>query len=118
MWCWARGIGELAAAEAAGEVSLEDGLRIAERGGQSTQDGLVKIVESLSEESEYLLIGIGESSEYDLNPAVEGGVSFVDGLARAYEAGVPISFEGLFAGESRRRIAIPIYPFQRRRHWA
>ena len=114
----ARGIGELAAAEAAGEVSLEDGLRIAERGGQSTQDGLVKIVESLSEESEYLLIGIGESSEYDLNPAVEGGVSFVDGLARAYEAGVPISFEGLFAGESRRRIAIPIYPFQRRRHWA
>ncbi len=114
----ARGIGDLAAGEAAGEVSLEDGLRIAERGGQSTQDGLAKIVESLSEESEYLLIGIGESFEYDLNPTVEEGVSFVDGLARAYEAGVPILFEGLFAGESRRRIAIPSYPFQRRRHWA
>ena len=37
--------------------------------------------------------------------------------AEAYEAGFAISFEGLFTGESRRRIALPTYPFQRRRHW-
>ena len=42
---------------------------------------------------------------------------FIDAVARAYEAGMSISFEGLFAGESRRRISLPTYPFQRRRHW-
>ena len=43
------------------------------------------------------------------------------GLARAvsavYEAGLDISFAGLYAGETRRRISLPGYPFQRRRHW-
>ena len=43
--------------------------------------------------------------------------AFVQAVAGAYEAGVPVSFAGLFAGESRRRVALPGYPFQRRRHW-
>ena len=51
----------------------------------------------------------GESPESD-----EG---FVRAVAQAYEAGLDISFTGLFAGEFRRRISIPSYPFQRRRHW-
>ncbi len=38
-------------------------------------------------------------------------------VAAAYEAGLPISFAELFAGETRRRISLPGYPFQRRRHW-
>ena len=42
---------------------------------------------------------------------------FVDAVAEAYQAGLPVSFKGLFAGETRRRISIPGYPFQRRRHW-
>ena len=42
---------------------------------------------------------------------------FIDAAARAYEAGMPITFEGMFAGESRRRVSLPTYPFQRRRHW-
>ena len=46
---------------------------------------------------------------------VEG--SFMAAVANAYEAGVPLAFEGLFAGEARRRISLPAYPFQRRRHW-
>ena len=37
--------------------------------------------------------------------------------AAAYEAGLPVSFAGLFAGEARRRISLPAYPFQRLRHW-
>ena len=53
----------------------------------------------------------------DSSPAPAGGDAFVDAVARAYEAGLPISFEGLFSGEARRRIALPSYPFQRRRHW-
>ena len=42
---------------------------------------------------------------------------FVKMVAAAYEAGAPISFAGLFAGEERRRISIPGYPFQRRSFW-
>ena len=37
--------------------------------------------------------------------------------AQAYEAGETVSFTDLFAGENRRRISLPGYPFQRRRHW-
>ena len=45
------------------------------------------------------------------------GSGFVEAVAKAYEAGLPISFGGMFAGETRRRISLPSYPFQRRRHW-
>ena len=43
--------------------------------------------------------------------------AFVKAVAEAYAAGLPISFAGLFSGETRRRISLPGYPFQRRRHW-
>ena len=43
--------------------------------------------------------------------------TFAHAVAGAYEAGLPVSFAGLFAGEARRRIPLPGYPFQRRRHW-
>ena len=46
---------------------------------------------------------------------VESG--FIDAVAAAYEAGLDISFDGLFAGEARRRISLPSYPFQRERYW-
>ena len=45
------------------------------------------------------------------------GGDFARAVAEAYQAGLPIRFEGLFAGESRRRISVPGYPFQRRHHW-
>ena len=50
-------------------------------------------------------------------PTPEPESSFVDAVAEAYEAGLEIAFEGLFAGEARRRISLPGYPFQRQRHW-
>ena len=43
--------------------------------------------------------------------------AFVAAAARAWEIGLPVAFSGLFAGESRRRVALPGYPFQRERHW-
>ena len=46
-----------------------------------------------------------------------GDTGFVRSVARAYEAGLPVAFAGLHAGETRRRIAVPGYPFQPRRHW-
>ena len=42
---------------------------------------------------------------------------FVDAIAAAYEAGLTPTFAGLFAGETRRRVSLPSYPFQRRHHW-
>ena len=45
------------------------------------------------------------------------GHTFVHSVASAYEAGLPVEFAGLFAGESRCRISLPGYPFQRKRHW-
>ena len=42
---------------------------------------------------------------------------FAEMVAKAYEEGLAVSFEGLFAGETRRRVSLPTYPFQRRRHW-
>ncbi len=50
-------------------------------------------------------------------PAAEARDSFVAAAAEGYEAGFPISFEGLFTGEERRRISLPSYPFVRERHW-
>ena len=48
-----------------------------------------------------------------------GGESgaFATAVGAAYEAGLDIAFGGLFAGERRRRVSLPTYPFQRRRHW-
>ena len=43
--------------------------------------------------------------------------AFLAAAAAAYEADLPVSFPGLFAGEERRRIVLPGYPFQRERHW-
>ena len=47
----------------------------------------------------------------------EGGVDLARAVADAYEAGLPVRFAGLFAGEARRRISLPGYPFQRERYW-
>ena len=47
----------------------------------------------------------------------QAGNGFMHAVARVYEAGFPISFEGLFAGEARRRILLPGYPFQRKHYW-
>ncbi|MCY4065050.1 MAG: acyltransferase domain-containing protein, partial [Rhodospirillaceae bacterium] len=45
------------------------------------------------------------------------GDAFAAAVAGAYEAGLSFDWEGLFAGERRRRISLPGYPFQRRRYW-
>ncbi len=49
--------------------------------------------------------------------ATEAEDAFFAAVAGAYEAGLPVRFDGLFAGESRRRISVPGYPFRRDRHW-
>ena len=48
---------------------------------------------------------------------LSGEAVFLESVARAYEAGFDIDFAGLFAGENRRRVSIPGYPFQRQHYW-
>ena len=50
-------------------------------------------------------------------PDPADGSGFLDAAATAYRAGIDLSFEGFFAGETRRRIALPGYRFQHHRHW-
>ena len=45
------------------------------------------------------------------------GDGFVEAVAGAWEAGLGLRFEGLHAGEARRRLSLPTYPFERRRYW-
>ncbi len=57
-----------------------------------------------------------------LRPSFDGSEperadAFVQAVADAYGARLPVDFTGLFAGEERRRISVPGYPFQRQRHW-
>ena len=41
----------------------------------------------------------------------------LDALGRLWVAGVPFDSEALFAGERRRRVRLPTYPFERQRYW-
>ena len=53
---------------------------------------------------------------WDIDPA-DYDDGFMDAVAGAYNAGLALSFEGLFAGEERQRVSLPSYPFRRERHW-
>jgi len=96
--------GALAAAQATGALDLEDGLRLAILGEAPPGPGSAN--PELPGGSEIVM---------EIGPAAAAG--FAAAVAEAYEAGLDINFEGLFAGETRRRISLPGYPFERRRYW-
>ena len=98
------GAGKLAAAQAAGTLGLEEGLLLAATGGAMQRAGGAD--PELSGGSEIVM---------EIGPEAPG--DFAAAVAKAYEAGLEINFEGLFAGETRRRISLPGYPFERRRYW-
>ena len=64
-----------------------------------------------------VLSSLGWSPDSNASPTSTSSGVFVNAVAGAYEAGLAVSFAGLFAGESRRRVTLPDYPFERRRHW-
>ena len=94
----------LAAAQATGALGLEEGLRLAAAGTAPPNDAGADPERRGGSE---ILMEIG--------PEAAGG--FAAAVAEAYEAGLAISFEGLFTGETRCRISLPGYPFERRRYW-
>ncbi len=153
------GIGEIAAAQAAGVVSLDAGARLAARRGElmCANDGNLapehraSFLKDLSLAPPHVPVVVGTTGrviesgetpdadawaarvfgptalseglamleEQDVENIVDirTDASFVEAVARAYEAGFTLDFRGLFSGETRRRIALPSYPFQRRSFW-
>src|SRR5262249_377589 len=72
------------------------------------------------------LAGIHETAEAENVPVAtigslrrgEGGWDrFVRSVAEAYVQGVPLDWEGFFAGCGGRRVDLPTYAFQRQRYW-
>ena len=64
-----------------------------------------------------VLSSLGRPPDREAKPTYRQSGSYIDAVAGAYEAGFAVSFAGMFAGETRRRISLPDYPFDRRRHW-
>jgi acyl transferase domain-containing protein/aryl carrier-like protein len=52
-----------------------------------------------------------------LRPGRDDWSSLTDTVARLYLRGVPVDWEGWDRGAPRRKVSLPTYPFQRRRHW-
>lgn len=90
------------------QVVVEVGAAVASEAPTDAADGAVDGDEAVEP---VVLAGAPRAEVADQSDA------FMRSVARAYEAGLDIAFEGLFVGESRRRIALPQYPFQRRRFW-
>jgi acyl transferase domain-containing protein len=117
------GPGEPAASQAAGVFSLEDGLMSAARRGELTTSGAPESPEAAlngitpASPSRPLVTNLSGETDIGLVVEVDLNGGFVEAVAEAYEAGIPLSFAGLFVGEERRRVSLPGYPFQRRRHW-
>ncbi|HKH43412.1 MAG TPA: condensation domain-containing protein, partial [Thermoanaerobaculia bacterium] len=51
-----------------------------------------------------------DESRPDLQPTLAS-------LGRLWVAGVPVDWQAFHQGERRRRVPLPTYPFERRRHW-
>ncbi|WP_224241279.1 polyketide synthase [Hyalangium gracile] len=47
-------------------------------------------------------------------PSRDAGSAFLSTLGGLWSAGVPIDWQALYRGESRRRVPLPTYPFERR----
>src|SRR5436305_5868975 len=49
--------------------------------------------------------------------AEEDAAVLLQALGQLWLAGVEVDWQGVHAGERRRRVPLPTYPFERRRHW-
>ena len=109
--------------EAGGALDAEywRGLRDEEAPGEGVEaladlgvDAIVEIGPQLRLDS---TVGDGAPLVFTAAATDSAADAFVDAVGRAYRAGLDVSLQGLFAGEERHRIALPGYPFQRRKHW-
>jgi len=123
-----QGIGAIGAAGCAGVHALDDALRLAAAGEPGSPEyhaaeaGLRPASPCRS-----LLAPAPRAAALDrlraagATQVIEIGAStvaqLVERLQRLYVEGTTIDWHGVAAGFGRRRVALPVYPFRRRRHW-
>ena len=136
------GVGELVAACLAGAVSLDEALSRIAAGFESAKDSTLEPfrfanrIDGLLAEPGQILVEVGpgatlvnELARRDRHDAqaftmLRGPKETGSDLALALRtigqlwlAGLPIEWTGLAAGERRRRVPLPTYPFERQRFW-
>ena len=108
---WARHmVGTVRFAEGLAELLREPGRLFLEVGPGSTLASLVRQHPDSADQP--ALTTLRRGSEMGSDSAL-----LQEALGRLWVAGVPLDAEGFFAGERRRRVALPTYPFQRQRYW-
>ena len=68
----------------------------------------------------YPAVGAGQAVVCSLgraNDATGDVASFLQALGRLWLAGAAVDWPGLHASARRRRVPLPTYPFERKRHW-
>jgi len=63
------------------------------------------------------VVGEGTLWLASLRPERSDWRQMLEGLAALYGAGATVKWHGLDEGRERRKVALPGYPFQRKRHW-
>jgi acyl transferase domain-containing protein len=126
------GLGEVVAACLAGAFSLADALALVAAAGKSpaaeafaarvraaprrppeipllaTAGGFADALAGLRQDPGRMLLEVGPGQTQELLLAA---------LGRLWLAGVAIDWSGFHAGERRRRVPLPTYPFERQRYW-
>jgi acyl transferase domain-containing protein/NADPH:quinone reductase-like Zn-dependent oxidoreductase/SAM-dependent methyltransferase/acyl carrier protein len=123
------GVGGLVTRCQTGEMSLEQGLAgaaecaggdvsIAERVGELTVKGCGIFIEiGCTLPAAVQTRGVDALFLPTLSHGRGEWEQILDSLAQMYLRGVPVDWAGFDRGYERRRIALPTYPFQRKRHW-
>jgi 3-oxoacyl-(acyl-carrier-protein) synthase/aryl carrier-like protein len=128
------GVGSIAVSVTLGKQTMAEGVAraaaFAPPAAGFNRDGLKKALDDLLKQDEPVFVEVGPRGDLvrelhalrgDLVvvPAwpAAGGPSLLEALARVYEQGAAIDWEEHYAGEERRRVALPTYPFERVRCW-
>jgi amino acid adenylation domain-containing protein/FkbH-like protein len=82
-----------------------------EVGPGSTLAGLVR--QSLDRKSNHLALS---TCRHVKEPGCDHA-NALETLGRLWAAGVEVDWEAFYAAESRKRVPLPTYPFERKRHW-
>jgi acyl transferase domain-containing protein len=56
-------------------------------------------------------------AKIEAGPDADEEAAFLNAVGRIWSLGGNVDFEKFFNGERRKRILLPTYPFQRKRHW-
>jgi amino acid adenylation domain-containing protein len=59
-----------------------------------------------------VLSSLGHAQETESDP-----MSLLNALGRLWVSGATVNWPGFYAHEQRRRVPLPTYPFERKRHW-